>query len=93
MDINLAVMIIDVLMNVNGTTKAVVIIVIDMDKANRMTDVLKRVTTLVVSRKHTKLLLRHSLVILPAKKRVIHLLLPERMYLIMETTQTDQTVL
>ena len=93
MGIDLAVMIIDVLMNVNGTTKADVVIVIDVDKARMMTDVLKRVTTLVVSRKHIKLLLRRSLVILLAKKRVIHLLLPERMYPILGMTQTNQTVL
>ena len=93
MDINLVVMIIDVLMNVNGTTKADVVIVIDVDKANRTTDVLRRLEAIDVSRKHTKLRLRRMRVILPAKKRVIHLLLPERMYLILGTTQTNQTVL
>ena len=81
------------LMNVNVMTKTDVVIVIDVDNANKMTNILIRLEPIDVSRKHTKLQLRRSLVILPAKKTVIHLLLPERMNLILETNQTNQTVL
>ena len=83
MGIKVVLRILDVLMiKINGTNRTDVVDVINVDKASRTNNVLTGVTTVVVSRRHTKPLSKRLIVILPATRRVIHLLLHERVYVI-----------